>query len=172
MKKLDFQPAKSGGEFRKNYLLHDKAEEAGLNLLTQWGIEYRKFGEDNRNSRVWEKGEDKPDYIISDSGRKALIDWKAKTGKRFFVNRRAVNAYAKWSEKLSLPVFIAFFVFDSSGKNLYDRRYAVIGIDKFVANEKDQWDKNKTVEFNCGLSKFTKPNILKSIKEWYGGAVE
>lgn len=168
MKKLDFQPSKSQSSFRRNYKLHDAASEAGFNLLTQWGMKFTPYGEDNRYSKEWEAGEDKPDVIVETHAGKAFIDWKAKTGKRFLANKRAVEAYEKWSHKMNAPVIIAFFVFDKGNKKLLERRCAVLGIDKYIVNEKKEWDKNSTVEFNENLPIFDKSNTIKAIKTWYG----
>ena len=95
MKKLDFNPSKSTDDFRKNYKLHDIAEYNGKNLLTQWGFKCTEFGEDNRYKKVWEKGEDKPDTIISYNDRSALLDWKGKHGSTWLVNERAISPCVK-----------------------------------------------------------------------------
>lgn len=166
MKRLDFVPAKSKEEFRKNYNLHDKAVDDGLNLLTQWGIEFKPFGEDRRYERVWEKGEDKPDVIIYSKEGKAFLDWKAKKSNRFLVNERAVEAYARWSEKYKLPVLIAFFLYDAENV-LIDRRLVLLGKDAFFKSEKREWDKNRTVEFDKGIELFNKVNLIKAISNWY-----
>ncbi len=167
MKKLDFRPAKSGEEFRSNYKLHDLAERTGKNLLVQWGIEFREFGEDNRYERLWEKGEDKPDVIIKYKNNFALLDWKGKHTKTFIVNERAAKAYLDWQKKLDISVIIAFLLFDDEGK-LVDRRFAFLAhrqgrvqAHKFVPSKHKQWDKNKTVEFNGELPKFSKENLIK-----------
>ncbi|MCL4549484.1 MAG: hypothetical protein M1495_13045 [Bacteroidetes bacterium] len=160
MKKLDFRPAKSKEEFRSNYKLHDLAERAGKNLLVQWGIEFKEFGEDKRYERLWEKGEDKPDVIIKYKNNFALLDWKGKHSKAFIVNERAAKAYLNWQKKLDIPVIIGFLLFDDEGK-LIDRRFAFLEAHKFVTSEHEQWDKNKTVEFGEELPKFTKENLIK-----------
>ena len=110
MKNLDFNPTKSTDDFRKNYKLHDIAEFNGKNLLTQWGFTCHDFGEDNRYKKVWEKGEDKPDSIISYKDKSALLDWKGKHSSTWLVNERAFKSYQKWSKEFGLPVVIAFFV--------------------------------------------------------------
>lgn len=160
MKKLDFRPAKSKEEFRSNYKLHDLAERAGKNLLVQWGIEFKDFGEDKRYERLWEKGEDKPDVIIKYKNNFALLDWKGKHSKAFIVNERAAKAYLNWQKKLDVPVIIAFLLFDDD-KNLIDRRFAFLEAHKFIPSEHEQWDKNKTVEFGEELPRFTKENLIK-----------
>ncbi len=177
MKKLDFRPAKSKEEFRSNYRLHDLAERAGKNLLVQWGIEFKEFGEDKRYERLWEKGEDKPDVIIKYKNNFALLDWKGKHSKAFIVNERAAKAYLNWQKKLNVPVIIGFLLFDDEG-NLIDRRFAFLACParlvsdkseragrleahKFVPSEHEQWDKNKTVEFGEELPRFTKENLIK-----------
>ncbi len=164
MKKLDFKPAKSTESFRKNYKLHDSAEIVGKNLLTQWGISFKEFGQDNRYKKVWEKGEDKPDVIIEYKGKSAMLDWKGKHKAKWMLNERAITAYEKWSEIYSLPIIIAFFVFDLHN-NLLQRKFAFLKTHKYVELEGRQWDKNKTVEFKEFLPDFTKANIIKHLVE-------
>ena len=48
MEDLKNKPDKSKENFRSNYKPHDLAGTAGENLLVQWGIEFKPFGEDNR----------------------------------------------------------------------------------------------------------------------------
>lgn len=160
MKELDFKPVKSGKEFRDNYKLHDLAEEVGKNLLVQWGMDFSEFGKDKRFERVWEKGEDKPDLIITHKLKNALLDWKAKKKPEWIANERAVRSYKRWKEKLALPVIIAFMVFDEQHR-LIEKRFAVIDKHQFKTNTQKQWDKNVTVEFECELPEFTKANLLK-----------
>ncbi len=162
MKKLDFQPVKGKENFRRNYRLHDRAEEVGKNLLTQWGIQFKTFGEDRRFQKVWEKGEDKPDLIISFAGESAFLDWKGKHKSKWLVNQRAVGAYERWSQKFGIPVLIAFFVFNSSN-DLKERRFALVNSNNFKVNENKAWDKNQTVEFEEGIPKFDRNNILKAL---------
>lgn len=165
MKALDFHPVKSKDEFRSNYKLHDIAESAGKNLLVQWGIDFKDFGEDKRYEKLWEKGEDKPDLIINYKGRQALLDWKGKRTKLFLVNSRAVKSYERWREKLNTPVVIAFFLFDEQN-HLSDRRFAFLPVHKFVDSNKEQWDKNRTVEFEKELPKFTKENLVNYLSDF------
>jgi len=160
MKELDFHPAKSKEEFRSNYKLHDLAERAGKNLLVQWAIDFKMFGEDKRYEKLWEKGEDKPDVIINYKGKQALLDWKGKHSKTFLVNTRAIKSYERWQIKFNIPVIIAFVIFDENNY-LIDRRFAFLPVHEFVESEKTQWDKNKTVEFKEDLPKFTKENLIK-----------
>lgn len=159
MDKLDFNPAKSGQDFRKNYKLHDMAELAGKNLLTQWGVSFKDFGEDNRYKKVWEKGEDKPDVIISYKGKSALLDWKGKRKPFWMLNKRAITAYEKWKDIYSLPIIISFFVFDESN-NLIERRFAYLPFHQYTVSAKRQWDKNETVEFDKNLPMFSKDQII------------
>ncbi len=112
MKKLDFNPHKSKEAFRNNYKLHDFAEVYGKNLLIQWGFTFHEFGKDKRYEKVWEKGQDKPDLIIEYKGKKALLDWKGKHKNVWLVNKRAVDSYFVWREKLKIPVFVCFAVLD------------------------------------------------------------
>ena len=85
MKELDFKPHKTTEEFRNNYKLHDLAEECGKNLLVQWGIKFDLFGKDRRYEKVWERGKDKPDLIISYKGKEGLLDWKGKHTSRWIM---------------------------------------------------------------------------------------
>jgi hypothetical protein len=160
MEELDFHPLKSKEDFRKNYKLHDLAEQAGKNLLVQWGIDFAEFGEDKRYEKLWEKGEDKPDLIIHYKNKLALLDWKGKHSTAFLVNTRAVKAYLLWHKKMKMPVVISFLVFDEQ-RNLIDRRFAFLPAHEFINSKNEQWDKNKTVEFNENLPKFTKENLIK-----------
>lgn len=159
MKELDFRPVKSKEEFRGNYKLHDLSEQVGKNLLVQWGVEFKSFGEDKRYQKLWEKGEDKPDVILSIKGKNALLDWKGKRTKTFLVNERAIKSYERWQYNLNMPVIIAFIIFDEHNK-LVDRRFALLTKHKYVASESRQWDKNKTVEFIDELPILNKSNIL------------
>lgn len=162
MKELDFQPHKSKEEFRNNYKLHDLAEQLGKNLLIQWGIKFDLFGKDRRYERVWEKGKDQPDLIISYKGKEALLDWKGKHTSKWIMNERAYKAYLDWKNKMNMPVFVAFFLFDEK-ENLKEDRVAVIGVHKPQPSALKEWDKNKTVEFDNSLPSFTKSEILKCL---------
>jgi len=160
MKELDFIPHKSKEEFRNNYKLHDLAEQLGKNLLIQWGIKFDLFGKDRRYERVWEKGKDKPDLIISYKRKEALLDWKGKHTSKWIMNERAYQSYVDWKNKMNLPVFIAFFLFDEK-EDLLENRLAVIGVHQSKTSSTKEWDKNKTVEFENSLPPFTKSEILK-----------
>jgi hypothetical protein len=162
MKSLDFNPSKTGKEFRKNYELHDLAEYHGKNLLFQWGVNFNDYGKDRRFERVWEKGEDKPDIIAEYNEVKFLIDWKGKTKRAFWVNRRAIDSYKNWSSKLNLDVVICFFVFDTKNK-LADRRFAILSIHQFIEDNKKAWDQNRVIKFDIDLPKFTKSNLINQI---------
>lgn len=159
MKELDFRPAKSKEEFRSNYKLHDLSEQVGKNLLVQWGFEFKVFGEDKRYEKLWEKGEDKPDIILTVKEKKVLLDWKGKRTRTFLVNERAVKSYERWKYNLNMPVIVAFLIFDEQYK-LVDRRFAVLGKHKHAVSKARQWDKNTTVEFIEELPLFNKENIL------------
>jgi hypothetical protein len=160
MKELNFQPAKSKQEFGNNYKLHDLAEYHGKNLLIQWGIDFKDFGNDRRYEKVWEKGEDKPDLVAEFNIKQFLIDWKGKSKEGFWVNKRAVESYQNWSIKLNLPAFICFFLFDQNNQ-LSDRRLALITHHKFENILDKAWDKNDVVKFENDLPKFTKENLTK-----------
>jgi hypothetical protein len=160
MKELDFQPHKSAEEFRKNYQLHDIAEVCGKNLLIQWGIKFDLFGKDMRYEKVWEKGKDKPDLILSYKGKEALLDWKGKHASRWIMNERAYKAYLDWKNKMNMPVFVTFFLFDDK-ENLIETRLAVVGLHNVKESSEKEWDKNKTIEFDNSLPAFTKPEIIK-----------
>lgn len=160
MKELDFQPHKSTEEFRKNYKLHDIAEECGKNLLIQWGIKFDLFGKDRRYEKVWEKGKDKPDLIVSYKGKDGLLDWKGKHTSKWIMNERAYQSYLDWKNKMNMPVFIAFFLFDEK-ESLMKNRLAVVGVHKPKISSTKEWDKNKTVEFDNSLPAFIKSEILR-----------
>ena len=162
MKKLDFNPSKSTKDFRKNYKLHDIAEYYGRNLLIQWGFSCTEFGEDNRYKKVWEKGEDKPDAIITYNGRSALLDWKGKHGSTWLVNERAIKSYKKWKAEIDLPLIVAFFVVNIEGK-IEKRKFAALNDHSHKESTNKQWDKNKTIEFEKDLPDFTKANLLRYI---------
>ena len=159
MKALTFDPTKSEEEFRKNYKLHDLAEYHGKNLFFQWGIEFKDFGKDRRYEKFWEKGKDRPDIVAEYNDYRFLIDWKSKSKESFWVNKRAVDSYLIWSNKLNLEVVICFFLFDKN-KQLTDRRFALLSKHKFQTDEKKAWDRNKVVKFENDLPKFTKVNLL------------
>ena len=162
MEDLDFQPHKSKEEFRKNYKLHDLAESYGKNLLIQWGIEFSEFGKDRRYEKVWEKGKDKPDLIISYKGKEALLDWKGKHSAKWLMNERAYNAYLEWKSKMNMPVFVSFFQFDEKD-NLIENRFAVLGTHVPDKVNIKAWDGNVAVEFNNNLPGFTKSELLKCL---------
>lgn len=160
MKELDFKPHKSTEEFRNNYKLHDLAEECGKNLLVQWCVRFDIFGKDRRYEKVWEGGRDKPDLIISYKGKEALLDWKGKHSPKWLMNERAYLAYLDWKNKMNMPVFVAFFLFDEK-EILKDTRVAVIGLHTPKLSSEKEWDKNKTVEFDESIPQFTKAEVLK-----------
>ncbi len=160
MQELNFNPHKSGKDFRKNYELHDLAEAAGKNLLIQWGFEFNDFGKDNRNQKVWEKGEDKPDVVISYKNKKALLDWKAKHKPVWLINERAYNSYKEWAKILLLPVIISFFVFNDE-KEIVEMRFACLQKHQNKISGKKEWDKNQTIEFENALPVFSKPALIQ-----------
>ncbi|MFA3783514.1 hypothetical protein ABRY23_10670 [Melioribacteraceae bacterium 4301-Me] len=160
MRQLDFNPTKTSEEFHRNYRLHDLAEEVGLNLLVQWGFEFSEFGKDKRYEKLWEKGEDKPDMIVSYNGKSVLLDWKGKQSRKWQINERAVKSYENWKKKLKMEMIICFFVFDQN-KVLMDRKFAVLGVNNYTKVAKMQWDKNKTVEFENNLLEFNRENFAR-----------
>lgn len=162
MQVLNFRPHKSKEEFRKNYKLHDLAEQFGKNLLIQWGFKFEIFGKDRRYEKVWEGGKDKPDLIISYKAKEALLDWKGKHSPRWIMNERAYQSYLDWKNKMNMPVFIAFFLLDEK-ENLLETRIAVIGVNTTKQSHSKEWDKNKTIEFEDALPIFTKAEILKHL---------
>ncbi|MBU0472676.1 MAG: hypothetical protein KKF62_00795 [Bacteroidetes bacterium] len=159
MKNLDFSPIKSTDDFRKNYKLHDIAEFQGKNLLTQWGFKCTEFGEDNRYKKVWEKGEDKPDAIISYKDKSALLDWKGKHGATWLINERAFKSYQKWSKEFNLPVVIAFFVIGKTDE-IVSRNFAILNLHTHTLSTHKQWDQNSTIQFQKDIPLFTKANLL------------
>jgi len=162
MKDLNFNPAKSKAEFRRNYKLHDLAEYHGKNLFSQWGIDFKDYGKDRRYERVWEKGEDKPDIIAEYNDIQFLIDWKGKAKDAFWVNKRAIDSYNNWSDKLKLKIIIAFFVFDKQN-HLKDRRFAILSKHKYETVDNKAWDKNVVVKFGSDLPIFNKFNFKKEL---------
>ena len=160
MKNLDFNPSKTTADFRNNYKLHDIAEFNGKNLLLQWGFRCTDFGEDNRYKKVWEKGADKPDVIISYKDKSALLDWKGKRGAKWLVNERAIKSYKKWSEEFGLPIIVAFFVINNENK-IVKRNFAVLNLHSHAVSKDKQWDKSTTIEFQKDIPEFTKANLLK-----------
>jgi hypothetical protein len=163
MKTLDFKPAKTKEDFRKNYKLHDLAEYQGKNLLSQWGIDFKEFGKDRRYEKVWEKGKDKPDIIANYLGVEFLIDWKGKRKSGWWVNKRAIDSYKEWSKKLNLKMIICYFVFNE--KNiLQERRFALVEYHKYQELTNKAWDKNDVVAFEQNLPKFTKLNLIRLLK--------
>ncbi len=105
---------------------------------------------------------DKADLIITYKDKSALLDWKGKQKSKWLVNKRAIDAYNFWSEKLELPVFVCFMVL---GENniLIERRFAFLPKYNYIESKSKQWDMNKTVEFKDELPEFTKPNLLECI---------
>jgi hypothetical protein len=160
LEELDFTPHKSTSDFRKNYRLHDLAENYGKNLLIQWGIKFEEFGKDKRYQKVWEKGKDKPDLLINYKGKKALLDWKAKHKPQWIVNKRAVDSYGGWEKQMRLPVIVCFALFDKE-ENLLEQRFACIGKHVLKNGSGEAWDKNKTIEFEQVLPLFSKAALIK-----------
>ena len=163
MKNLDFSPSKSKKSFYANYKLHDLAEKHGKNLLIQWGIAYKEFGQDLRNTRVWEKGKDKPDIIINYKNKSALLDWKGKHDSIWKINKRAYDSYITWSKKLKIPIIVVFAVYDKED-NLNKIRFSVLNFHVFDESKKKAWDKNVTVVFKKDLPAFTKSNLIKALE--------
>ncbi|NOX19035.1 MAG: hypothetical protein GXO87_12245, partial [Chlorobi bacterium] len=120
--------------------------------------------EDNRYKKVWEKGEDKPDIILTYKGKSVFLDWKGKHKPLWILNKRAVTAYEKWSEIYSMSAIIVFFVFDKAG-NLTGKKFAFIGKHSYVDSAKRQWDKNETVQFTNELPDFTKAELISYLLE-------
>jgi len=160
LKELDFRPYKSKEKFRANYHLHDLAETVGKNLLTQWGIDFKPFGEDNRFTRVWEKGDDKPDMIISHQGKDAFLDWKGKHSEKWLMNKRAAVSYKHWGEKFSIPVFICYVIFNNENI-LQDVRFVNLAVHQYQNAQEKAWDKNEVVVLLEPPPSFTKANLLK-----------
>ncbi len=158
MKSLNFQPAKTKEDFRKNYQLHDLAEFHGKNLFSQWGVEYKEFGKDRRYEKVWEKGNDKPDIIAKINNIKFLVDWKGKKKKSYWVNKRAINSYKNWGDKLGCKVLICFFIFNDDN-SIKERKFAIVGENSYTELSQKAWDKNDVIAFEETLPIF-KRNVL------------
>lgn len=163
MEELNFRPQKSKESFHANYSLHDLASKTGCNLLVQWGIEFHHFGEDQRYNKVWEKGKDKPDLIITVRDKKALLDWKGKKKNYKWINKRAAESYLDWSSKMDMPAIICFFSFDDKS-GLLTRHFAILPTHKFNAVTNKAWDGNEIVSFDEILPEFTKANLLKYLE--------
>lgn len=163
MKELNFKPHKSTKDFRKNYKLHDLAEQHGKNLLIQWGFKFIEYGKDKRFEKVWEKGEDKPDLIIEYKDKRALLDWKGKHKSIWLVNKRAIDSYKRWEEKLKTPVIICFFLFNNNN-SINKICFALINSHKYQTSKRKEWDKNQTIEFEKDLPLFSKVNLLKFLQ--------
>jgi len=149
VKDLKFDPLKSEEKFLENYRLSDRAAEMGDEMLRKNGFDSVPFGEDRRNERVWEVGEDRPDRKVLRDGREiALVDWKGKSKDYWMINERAYNGYLKWSNKLGLPVYVAIWSFQ-------------INLGKFIKlpagtlMKGTEWDKNSVIKFD-----------LKDMKPW------
>ncbi len=142
MKELDFDPVKSNRKFLENYKLSDRAAHRGDDMLRKNGFNPVPFGEDRRNERVWEVGKDKPDRKILKNGREiALVDWKGKSKDYWMINERAYSGYLGWSSKLKLPVYVAFWSFQSDqGK--------FIKLPAGTVSKKTEWDRNAVVVFD------------------------
>ena len=160
MEELNFKPYKSKEKFRSNYKLHDLAEAAGKNLLVHWGIDFKPFGEDNRFTRVWEKGEDKPDIIISYQGKEAFLDWKGKHSEKWLMNKRAAIAYQHWADKFSIPIFICYVIFNNENF-MQEVRFVNLAFHKYNDSKEKAWDKNEVVVLVDEPPLFTKANLLK-----------
>ncbi len=158
MKSLNFQPAKTKEDFRKNYQLHDLAEFHGKNLFSQWGVEYKEFGKDRRYEKVWEKGNDKPDIIAQINNIKFLVDWKGKKKKSYWVNKRAINSYKNWGDKLGCKVLVCFFIFNDDN-SIKERKFAIVGENSYTELSQKAWDKNDVIAFEETLPIF-KRNVL------------
>ncbi len=158
MKSLNFQPAKTKEDFRKNYQLHDLAEFHGKNLFSQWGVEYKEFGKDRRYEKVWEKGNDKPDIIAEINNIKFLVDWKGKKKKSYWVNKRAITSYKNWGDKLGCKVLVCFFIFNDDN-SIKERKFAIVGENSYAELSQKAWDKNDVIAFEETLPIF-KRNIL------------
>jgi hypothetical protein len=76
------------------------------------------------------------------------------------MNERAYKSYLDWKNKMNMPVFVAFFLFDEK-ESLINNHLAVIGIHQSKISSTKEWDKNKTVEFDNSLPTFTKSEIIK-----------
>lgn len=149
MKKLDFDVIKDKRKFLENYKLSDKAAGIGDALLRAHGFEAVPFGEDRRSESVWEAGKDRPDRRILKNGREiALLDWKGKKKDDWMINERAYNGYLEWSSRLSLPVFVAIWSFQSD-----DGKF--IRLPATNADRVKQWDGNIVVVFD-----------LKEMRPW------
>lgn len=142
MKPLDFQPIKDKETFQRNYQLHDAAIKIAKPKLLKLGFKFKKFGEDKRNELVWEKGEDKPDcFLIYDEKIIGLIDWKGKTKKTYWMNKRAYDSYLKWGQQYNLPIFLIIVIVPTQDIKVVQIPSNNIEIDR-------AWNGNLVVKFN------------------------
>ncbi len=145
MKDLDFKVIKDENKFLENYDLSDRAAAIGDALLRKNGLEPIPFGEDRRHERVWEAGKDKPDRKILKKGREiALVDWKGKSKDYWMMNERAYNGYLEWGIKLTLPVYVAIWSFQTEQGRFV--KLPLVGLSRTK-----QWDKNVVVVFDPKL---------------------
>lgn len=159
MKNLDFSTKYISDISRIDYNLHGLAENMGKNLLIQWGIKYKSFKHNKMYKKVWQKGKNKPDVLITYRSKSALLDWNGRHLNNWIINKKAVDSYFIYADKLKIPVVICFFVFDDEGI-LTDRRFAFLSKHNYIEIKAKHWNKNKTVEFKKKLPVFTKENLL------------
>src|SRR5439155_19617553 len=113
------------------------------------GLEPIPFGQDRGHERVWEAGKDKTDRKIMKDGREiALLDWKGKSKDYWMINERAYNGYLEWSNKLTLPVYVAIWSFRTE-----TGRFIKLPAGKI--SKRTEWDRNAVVTFD-----------LKEIRAW------
>lgn len=148
VKKLDIRVAKSRSAFHRNYQLHDLAQMIGERWLKRWGFTVQQFGEDVRHVKVWAAGEDKPDVLVLH--RKvpvALVDWKAKSSRRWWLNKRAYDAYRRWETEQQVPAFIAFALFERGKQKLLKFKFVQLSRTRVTIRQHKAWDRNAVVEF-------------------------
>lgn len=140
MEALNKKVTKTHAQFKRNYDLHDKAVAIAKPQLEALGFGFRTFGEDKRNERVWEAGEDKPDsFILYENKTVGLIDWKGKEKRVFWLNKRAYDSYIQWGKKLNLHVYVIFVVVETK-----EIKVAELPAKEFEVS--NVWDKNEVIK--------------------------
>lgn len=111
MEPLDFEVKKTVKQFHSNYRLHDQATKAIVPIIYNMGFKLKPFGEDARYLKVWAKGQDKPDAILTKNGKDlAFIEWKGHSHRTWMLNSRAYRSYLEHGRKHQLPVILIWYI--------------------------------------------------------------
>lgn len=161
MEELNPYSQKTKRHFRDNYKPQDIIEEAGKDLLIQWNIRYKKFHDDHRFDKYFEKDKGKPDLIISYNDKTALLDWKGNLTNNWRVNEQTIKSYEKLHKTFQIPILICFITLDENNC-ISERRFAVINSHDYVES-KEETNSNKKIIFKNELPIFNKENLLKYV---------